>query len=303
METVGIEGWKGPNQLFMDKLAWQSDGVFLINKVKPHTDFRGVYESGLVKMAVIGLGKEKGALDIHKFGVYGLSHLLEGSARHVFSTGKILGGIAIIENAYDETMLIRALYAEEIFEEEPKLLKLAKDNRPSFPLGKFDVLTIDRMGKDISGVGIDTNIIGRLRIHGQEEPASPEINAIMVTDLTDASHGNATGVGLADVITKRLFDKIDLKITNTNIITSSFLERGKIPLVAETDEKALAYALRSCGFMKPGKEKIIRIRDTLHMDEMYVSEAILREVINKSGIEVMGTAEAIFNTDGKMKDF
>ncbi len=303
MEVVSLKSWKGPNELFMDRYAYESDGIIMINKVKPHTDFRGTYESGLVKMSVIGLGKEKGALAMHKFGVYGLSRLMEGSGRHIFSTGKILGGIALVENAYDETMLIKGLPAVEVFKVEPALLELAKNNRPAFPLNKFDVLILDRMGKNISGAGIDTNIIGRIKIHGQDEPSSPSIRAITVSDLTDESHGNATGVGLADVMTRKLYKKIDFRTTYTNIVTSSFLERGKLPVIAETDAKALAYALRSCGYLEPGSEKIIRVRDTLHMDEMYVSEAVLHEIGSSPAIEVIRPARDIFDEKGMMDDF
>ncbi|MBS0001240.1 MAG: hypothetical protein KFF73_19805 [Cyclobacteriaceae bacterium] len=303
MEVVEIPNEADPDPLYMDKHAFLSDGVLMINKIKPHTDFRGEYESGLAKMAVIGLGKEKGALAIHQYGVYGLSELLPVAAGKILSHGKILGGIALVENAYDETMMVRGLLAEEILLKEPGLLKIARENRPFFPAGNIDVLILDRMGKNISGAGIDTNIIGRIRIRGQQEPASPVIKSIMVTDLTDESHGNATGVGLADVVTGKLAGKIDYGVTYTNIVTSSFLERGKLPVVAYTDQDALAYSLRSCGFIQPGEERIIRAKDTLHLDQLYVSDSIFREIQQKENIDVIDWDVWLMDERGMLNEF
>jgi hypothetical protein len=303
MEVVEIPDKPEGGQWYMDKHAYFSDGILLINKIKPHTDFRGKYESGLVKMAVIGLGKEKGALAIHQYGVHGLTTRLPVAARKIFSTGKIIGGIALIENAYDKTMKIRALLADEILTAEPELLETARRHRPAFPVDNFDVLILDRMGKNISGVGIDTNIIGRLRIHGQPEPSGPKIKSILVTDLTDESHGNATGMGLADVITRRLANKIDFPVTYTNIITSSFFERGKLPLVAETDQDALDYALRSCGHIPPGEERIIRARDTLHLDELYVSANVYREIRERQDIRTERMDISLLDAQGQLNQF
>ena len=173
MEVVELPRVDSPVPVFMDKNAYNSDGVILINRVKPHTDFHGKYESGLIKMAVIGLGKEKQASAVHRYGVYGLSVMVPLIAKQVLSSGKIIGGIALVENAYDETMLLRALLANELLEEEPGLLEIARKNIASLPVDDIDVLIIDRMGKDISGVGIDPNIIGRIKIAGQNEPDRP----------------------------------------------------------------------------------------------------------------------------------
>ena len=295
MEVVELPKGKLNHRIFMDKNAYGSDGVILINKIKAHTDFHAIYESGLVKMAVIGLGKEHGAQAIHHYGVHGLTELIPASAKQIFAVNKILAGIALIENAYDKTMMIKAIKGNEIMSQEPKLLDIARTNRPAFPVDQIDVLIIDRMGKNISGVGMDTNIIGRIKIYGQEEPASPQIKSIVVTDLTDESHGNATGVGLADVITRRIFDKIDFEITYKNISTSGFLERGKIPFVAENDYEALNLALRNCGDVLPGKERMIRIVDTLHLDELYVSDAILNELTNNPQIELVQKNVHVFD--------
>ncbi len=303
MEVVELPSTDLSHKIYMDKNAYESEGVILINKIKPHTDFHATYESGLVKMAVIGLGKERGAEAIHHFGVYGLKDLIPVSARRIFAENKIIAGIALIENAHDKTMMIKALKGDEIMEEEPLLLEIARKNRPSFPVNQFEVLIIDQMGKNISGVGMDTNIIGRLKIYNQPEPTSPKIRSIIVNDITDESHGNATGIGLADIISKKLFDKIDFTTTYKNIATSSFLERGKIPIIAENDKDALNLALRNCGNAVPGKERIIRIRDTLHLEELYVSQSILSEIKQNSNIEVLGKDVPIFNDHWQFNDF
>jgi hypothetical protein len=295
MEVVELEQGDSPVKIFMDKNVFESDGVILINRIKLHTDFHGRYESGLIKMAVIGLGKEKQATAIHSFGVYGLFTLIPVVAKQVFSTGKILGGIGLVENGYDETMLVKALRVGEMYEQEPILLDIARRNMASLPENEVDVLIIDRMGKDISGAGVDTNIIGRIRINGQKEPDNPSVKSIIISDLTDASHGNATGVGLADVISRKLYNKIDFSSTYTNAITSSFLERAKIPVVADNDKEALGIALRSCGYIKKGEEKIIRIKDTLHLDEIYVSRQVLDSIKNLPGIEIVKENVNLFN--------
>ena len=303
MEVIELPKGDSIVPLYMDRNAWESDGVILINRIKPHTDYHGRYESGLVKMSVIGLGKEKQASAIHRYGVYGLASLIPVAAREILAARKILGGIALIENGYDETMLVKVLKHEEFLEKEPELLETARKNMPSLPFNDVDVLIIDQMGKDISGVGIDTNIIGRIRIAGQEEPEKPAVKAIMVSDLTEASHGNAIGAGLADVITKKLYDRIDFSSTYINGITSSFLERIKIPVVARNDKDGFDIALRSCGYIRENEEKIIRIKDTLHLDELYVSYPVLNIIRSSERIEILNAPADLFSMDGDLTPF
>ena len=291
------------NRVFMDRFAYESDGVLLVNRVKPHTDFHGAYESGLMKMCVIGLGKHRQALEIHRYGVRGLRDLVPPTAMRILDSGKILAGIAVVENAYDETLLVRVLSREVIAEVEPELLALAKHHMASLPVADLDILVVDRMGKDISGCGLDTNIIGRLKIRGEEEPDFPRIECIVVSELTPASHGNATGVGLADVITRRLYDAIDIRATYENVRTSSFLERGKIPIVAATDLDAVEAAMRSIGSKAAGDLKLIRIRDTLHLDCFYASEAVCREIAQRSNCSIEESLYPMFASDGRLQDF
>jgi hypothetical protein len=281
--------------LFIDRFAWESDGVILINRIKPHTDFHGQFESGLVKMSVIGLGKEKQASAMHSWGIVGLRDMIPQMARRMIESGKILCGIGIVENAYDETAVIEAIPANNIFQREPELLATAKQNMPSLPVEYLDVLIVDQLGKNISGAGIDTNIIGRLRIDGQPEPPSPRIKIIVVTDLTPETHGNACGMGLADVVTRRFADKIDFKTTNKNIVTSGFLERGKLPVVADTDRHAFEIALRAAGCREAAHAHVIRIRDTLHLSDLLVSPPTLCLVKDRENIEVTGETANAFD--------
>ena len=303
MDVVELSKGDSECRIFMDRNAHEADGIILINRIKPHTDFHGIYESGLVKMCVIGLGKEKQANEMHRYGVYGLKELVPKAASQILASGKIILGIGIVENAYDESAVIEAIKPYEIMDREPELLELARKNMPKLPVDQLDVLIIDRMGKDISGVGIDTNIIGRIKIPGEKEPVVPEIKMIVVADITDESHGNATGIGLADITTRKLFEKIDFPVTYKNIVTSSFLERGKLPIVAETDKLAFEYALRACGPMTPGRERIARIRDTLHLDELYVSAPLLEEINGRDNIRVVGEPVGLFDHAGNLLEF
>jgi hypothetical protein len=303
MDVVELSRGDLTFRIFMDRHVYESDGAILVNRVKPHTDFHGRYESGLMKMALIGLGKLEGARAVHDFGVYGLRELIGPGATRVLSTGKILAGIGLVENAFHQTMHVEVLKADAIAREEPRLLDLAKGNMPRLPVDAIDVLVVDRMGKDISGVGIDPNITGRIGVAGEHDATAPRVGAMLVSDLTDGTHGNAIGVGLADVITRRLFEKIDRDATYANVVTSSFLERGKIPIVAETDRDAFDMAVRSCGYLVDGQERIVRILDTLHLEEVYVSAALVDDLSGRPGIELIGSSADLFDRAGRLTTF
>ncbi len=301
METVPMDSTGLEHRLFLDRVAAEADGILVINRIKVHTDFHGLYESGLAKMAVIGLGKEAQALEMHQFGVRGLRELLPRAAERILASGRVLAGLAIVENAYDETALIELLPATEIMAREPGLLEIARRNMPRLPLDEFDVLIVDEIGKNISGAGLDTNIIGRIRIPGEPEPAAPRIGAILLDDLTEESHGNAVGIGLADVVTRQLAGKIDFAVTNRNVITSSFLERGKLPVVAETAAEGYALALRSCHILDPEKARVIRIRNTLHLGEVLVSAAAARELQGAAEVSLLPEPLAQFTSEGRLQ--
>lgn len=302
MEVVQLPSENLPHALYMDRHAFEAEGILLINRIKPHTDFHGAYESGLVKMSVIGLGKERQAIALHDFGVHGLRDLVPKAAARLLDLRKIIAGLAIVENAYDETARLELIPAHEILAREPALLDEARQNMPRLPVDNIHVLIVDELGKNISGSGMDTNIIGRIRIPGEPEPLTPRIHAIVVDDLTAESHGNATGLGLADVVTRRFHDKIDFAATYRNIITSSFLERGKIPVVAENARKACEIALRSCGKIEPGAERIIRIRNTLQLSHLYVSTAIAEQLGAASNVLISPGTSELF-ADGCLSRF
>ena len=299
MEVVSLPQGTVPVPLYFDRQASQAYGTILINRVKPHTDFHGPYESGLMKMIVIGLGKQVQALAIHDRGVVGLREIIPQAARQVLQQGRILIGVALVENAYDETQLVRAIPAAEIPEREPELLALARRSMPRLPLEELDVLVIDWFGKDISGAGLDPNIIGRLMIRGQPEPPSPRIGSIVLGDLTPGSHGNAVGLGLADIMLRRAYDQIDWSATYQNLFTSSFLERGRTPVVVNTDQEAMLYALRGAGVIQPQDGRVIRIRDTLHLSELYVSRPVVEGIHSQGNIEVIRSLGEPFDSSGR----
>jgi len=301
MEVVELPSDGLVNRVFMDKIVYSADGTIVINRIKPHTDFHGDIESGLLKMCVIGLGKHKQAIEIHRFGTYGLRHLIPLTAERIIKYGNIIFGIAIVENAYDETMIIEGVRPEEFEETDKRLLKIARENMPSLPVDNLDLLIIDQMGKDISGAGMDTNIIGRIYIDGEPEPEKPKITRIVVTDLTEKTHGNAIGIGLADFTTRKLFERIDFNATYQNAVTSTFVLRGKIPIIAEDSRTAIEWALRTCGPIEIENAKIIRIKDTLSLSEMYVSRSILDEI--KHRVEVIGDFVDICDERGELIPF
>ena len=292
----------------MSKDAYQADGVIVVNRVKPHTDFHGSVESGLMKMCVIGLGKHAQALEMHRLGVYGLRELMPVAARKILKTGKILLGVGIVENALDQTLAIRASNADGIEALDAELLDLARKNMPSLPVDELDLLIVDNLGKGKSGTGIDTNIIGCMRISGQEEPNKPDISYIIACNLTEASDDNALGMGLADFITRKFYNQIDFEATYENVMTSSFIERGRMPMVAGDEYQAVEWALRAIGPKKAEDILAIRIPSTLELNILQVSPAVLKKIMDSTvykerRIEVLSEANTIFDEKGSLKPF
>lgn len=303
MDVIKLPDTNTRYDLYMDKAAYLSDGVIVINRIKQHTDFRGKTESGLLKMCVIGLGKHKQALEMHSHGVYGLRDLVPQAACEILKTGKILFGIGLVENACDHTAIIEVLTPDNMALQESRLLDLSRKMMPGLPVDDIDILLVDYMGKDISGTGMDTNILGRLRIPGEPEFTSPVIKRVIVSDITPASHGNALGIGLADFTTKRLFSKIDFKTTYENVLTSSFLERGKIPIIAKNTEQAFEFAKKSLALKDPDSIKVIRIRNTLDLNELYISSEIMKTLGGDPKIQQIGKAAELFAPDGELTAF
>lgn len=306
MDVVELPQGECPLAVFTDAVAARADATIVVNRIKPHTDYRGTYESGLVKMIAIGLGKQRQAELVHAHGTRGLRELMPRVARQVLAHGNVVLGVAIVENAVDKTMLIEAISAPRILHREPELLAVARDHAPRLPFEHLDVLLVDRMGKDISGCGMDTNVIGRLLIAGDPEPLSPTITMIGCHSLTPASHGNAAGVGLADVITRELADAIDHDSTSTNVVTSGFLLRGKLPVVAPDPTTLWAWCLRGASITDPASARAARILDTLHTAELWVTDAViggLREQIDAGAIDVAETGLVLHDTAGRLLPF
>jgi len=287
-----------------DALAVQAGAVFLVARVKPHTDFRGRWESGLAKMAAIGLGKQAGAQVIHSAGVPGLRDLMPRAARLLAGSGLLLGGLGVVENQRDQTALVRGVPAEGVAgEPEAALLERARELMPRLPFDRLDVLVVDRMGKDLSGTGLDTNVLNRMRIVGEPEPEGLQIAAIAVLDLTDASHGNAIGVGLADFIPERLRGKIDVEATYANSLTAGIvgLERAKLPMTLPSDLDAVLAAIAARGRPAGVPLELAWIADTLHTEVLAVSERLWELAAGRADLERIAEPKPMpFRADGSL---
>jgi lactate racemase-like protein len=304
MEVAEIGQTESGAPVYMDRHASKADGVVVVNRIKAHTDFRGSVESGLLKMASIGLGKHDAALLLHGYGVQGIRDQMVEVGEEVLRSGRVLFGLATVENAYDEPAKIEAIAPEKIREREEALLEEYVEMMPALPVREMDVLFVDALGKNYSGTGMDTNVIGRFRILGVEEPESPSAKYVVVSRLSDESHGNAIGIGLADLTTERLFRAIDREPMNANVMTSTFVERAKIPMVLANDREALETAIR-CNWGVPAEEtRVVRIPNTLHLEYAYLSENLADEAQKNGNVEVMGeAAEPRFDEDGYFEEF
>lgn len=280
--------------------ALELEGILVFNRVKTHTSFKAIVESGLVKMLVVGLGGPAGAKQFHGFGSTELPTLLPGIGKVILDTLPVLGGIAIVENAYEETALVRAVTREEMIEQESELLTYSKTLMPALPVDEIDLLIIREMGKNFSGTGIDTNIIGRLRIQGVPEPEKPSIKRIAVLDLSEESHGNANGIGLADFVTLRLVKKMDRHATYLNCMTSTFVARAAIPMYFDTEEQTVDAALSSLSGISTDDLRIVIIPNTLFLHECLVSQAVAEELQGKPGLDLeKDPVELSFDDFGK----
>ena len=304
MEVVELGETESGVPVFMDRIASEADGIIIVGRIKKHTDFRSDVESGLLKMSAIGLGKHAEALALHAHGVKGIRDYMVEAGKMVFGSGKVLFGVGIVENAYEETAIVESIPPERVVEREAELLKESAGLMPKLPISDIDVLFVDELGKNFSGSGMDTNVIGRFRILGVEEPESPGVKYIIVSDVSEASHGNAIGIGLADLTTKRLFEKINYEAMNANALTSTFLERAKIPMVLENDREALRAAMRCNWGVEPEDTRFVRIPNTLHLRYLYLSENLLEEALANGNVEVVeDAAEMEFDDGGHFTGF
>ncbi len=297
---IGTNSWGEP--VYWDKNAWEADAVVTVSRIKAHTDFRGHYESGIVKMLGIGLGKRDGAAQHHRWGVRGLRDMLPESVRLLVEKARFLAGLAILENAHEETALVKVVHREELFDEEPRLLEQAKAIMGRLPFEQMDLLIIGEIGKNYSGAGIDPNVVGRLLIEGEPEFASPRITRICALDLSPESHGNATGVGIADLTTHRLLAQIDPVPFRMNNLTACFLWRSKLPISFPTDRECIATGLATCWQPNMQAVRIVVIPNTLELAELWVSPALRDEARQQPQLEVRGELQPLpFDAAGNLQ--
>jgi hypothetical protein len=294
-EALGLPVW-------LDRFAAEADWIGLVNRVKPHTDFKGEIESGLFKMMTIGLGKYRGAIQYHRANVqHGYEKVITAVGREMLGKARIGFGLAVMENGYDETAHIEAFAAADLEAGERRLLKQAREWMMRLPFNALDVLVVEEMGKNISGAGMDTNVIGRPSNPHEPFPADPKILWIVVLELSDHSYGNATGIGNADFTTRRLVDKIDMKPTLINCITACAPNGAKVPATFDTDIDAVESALACIGLTPPERARVIHIKNTLKLGEVAVSEAFFPEVARRGDLTVIGDpAPLAFDAAGQL---
>lgn len=300
VDVIELGHTAGGLPVYFDAFASTCDGILVINRVKAHTSFHGPLESGLVKMMVVGLGKPKGAAQFHSLGPHHLSDALAEMGQVILDRAPIIGGVAILENGREETADLVPVRPDELISREKELLLRAKALLPRLPVKQLDLLVVDEMGKNFAGTGMDTNIIGRVGIQGVPD-GDPAIGRIAVLDLSEGSHGNANGMGLADFITVRFRAKIDFRATYLNTLTATFVQRARMPIALESDRAVLEAALRTLGSPSPDRVRMMRIQNTLMLEQIWVSPAVLAEITSLPQIEVTGPPTPLaFDPEGNL---
>ena len=312
-ESVGAEVYTGTEvvtlgatlsglTVYLDKAAAACDGILLVNRIKMHTLFTEPFGSGLQKMIVVGLGKVPSAEGMHRRGIGRImADAIAEIAATALATGRFLGGLAIVENGYDETVILEGISPARIAERELALFEQACALMPRIPVGKIDLLIVEEMGKNISGTGMDVNITGRWRMPGVADPAFPGVKRLVILRLTPQSEGNATGIGQADITTRALFDSIDLPATYLNALTSTFVERVFIPMIMPTEREAIGAALKTAG-VDPAQARVARIKNTLHLDSIWLSTNLVDEAVATGRCEATGPATPLeYDGDGRLK--
>ena len=301
METVLLGYSDLGKPVYMDKNAYEADGVILSCRLKPHNAFRGPVESGPCKMMTVGLGKQKGAEQVHADGMDIIAKNIPSMARVTLGTGKILFALPCLENAYDQTMMFEAIAPEDILRREEELLKVAFANMPSILVGAGDVLIVDCVGKNFSGTGVDPNITGTFST--PYASGGVDVQRTCFLNLSEESHGNSLGVGLASAITRRIFDRIDADAMYTNCITSTVIRSAMIPCVLSTDKEAVQFCLRTCNRIDGDHPRVIRIQNSLHLGQVMLSEAYYRDVLagRYDGLTALDAPEdMLFSEEGTL---
>ena len=302
METVRVGEVLDGDEVRMDKFAHDADAVIVVGRIKGHTAFRGPYESGLIKMMAIGMGKRAGADSLHKEGFGKMGERLPVFAKAVFDSCNVIFGVAPIENEFDQTCRIEVIPAEEIFEKEPDLLLYAKSRMPRLLIPETDVLMVHEIGKNFSGSGMDPNVTGTFGTPFASGGIQKQ--RTVVFDISDESHGSFVGLGMADTTTKRAFEKLDTNATYFNMITSTVLKVGKIPMVLEDDKLALQAALKTLTQIDKNHIRMLYIKNTLSLETIMVSEALLDQVRDRDDMEILEEPRDFhFDENGTLLDF
>ncbi len=301
METVLLGHSELGKPVYMDKNAYEADGVIVSCRLKPHNAFRGPVESGPCKMMTVGLGKQKGAEQVHSDGMDIIARNIPTMAKVTLGTGKILFAIPCLENAYDQTMMFEAIPAERILEREPELLKIAFANMPSILVKEGDVLIVDRIGKNFSGTGVDPNITGTFST--PYASGGVQVQRTCFLNLTEESHGNSLGIGLASAITRRIFDQIEADAMYTNCITSTVVKSAMVPCVMSTDKEAIQFCIRTCNRVDKENPRVIRIKNSLHVGQIMLSQAYYQDALagKYPGLTALDAPEDMqFNQEGTL---
>ncbi|HWE24839.1 MAG TPA: hypothetical protein VG496_12955 [Myxococcales bacterium] len=302
METVLLGSTATGMPLHWSRVALRADAVFPINRVKPHTDFHGEVESGLCKMLAIGFGKQKGAATVHLRGFDTFHDVVPETVRLVLEKVNVLGGIATAENAMEDVAHLEVVPGDRIAEREPELLRMSRSLLGRIPFEQLDVLVVDFLGKDISGMGMDPNVTGRYAVRHLVDPRNPKKLAVL--RLTERTHGNACGLGVADVTTRAVVENIDYQKFWTNVVASTELTNGKTPIWVPDDRSAIALAIATCPRVDRLAPRLVRIESTLHLQEFWVAEALWQsDGRNQPSLRALGEAsEMEFSPDGNLTD-
>ena len=303
MEVVQVGETEDGVPVYFDKYAFEGDHVAVVGRIKPHTDFVGEIESGLHKMMLIGLGKHKGAALYHQAIVhYSFDRIIRSVGQTVIDKCGVLLGLGLVENQYDKTALIKGVDADEFVEREKELLVLAKKWMPRLPFDQIDLLIVDEIGKNISGAGMDTNVVGR-KFHDNHaaEKEYPKVTRILVRGLTEETHGNASGIGTAEYAHKRAIEEMNREITYINCMTGNHPSGAHIPLYFDTDRICIDKALETVGLVEPENAKVLRIHNTLELGELLVSEAYRAEIEQRDDLDIIGEATDMpFDANGDL---
>jgi hypothetical protein len=301
MEVVQYGSLSNGTPLYCDKYAWEADGVVVFNKVKPHTDYRGTHESGIAKMIAIGLAKHKGASVFHMKGFAAFPQIVPEAANIFANSGHLAFGIGLVQNAYDDISHIEVCGTSEVLALDARLLEIAKASIANFKFKSCDVLIIDEIGKNISGNGHDPNVVGRN--NSGDFPEIFSVQRVFIRGLTRETHHNGCGLSGADITTRSCLNDVDWTVTWTNVVTANRLNGGRIPVYVNTDKEAMQFAIKTCDDIDSSRPRVARIKNTLEMTLVEVSESLYDEIKGLDDVELAcGPHELAFDGSGFMKE-